>query len=170
MPCRFAHAHDLSSTIAHFDTPNVRYCVQSRGMLILDLFGGPSVEAGGSEDEFDATWATRSDTAREVCAWGTFTNTHFDANTRKAVYDLSFKFADDSELKSAFRYEWTLWQVADVVAVLHSVGFRQVTGFVEDEDDGDEDGLREIDVEDVTVVQSLLDVEEDFSLFICAFK
>ena len=57
---------------------------------------------------------------------------------------LHFNFPDGSRLEKAFTYEWRLWELDEVKAVLTEAGFAKVVvyfeelGDEEDEEDGEE--------------------------------
>lgn len=103
----------------------------SEGMLVLDLYGGyESLQASEEETEYtEEGYSYVWDTDR------------YDAITHRIQTAIHFRFPDGSELRNAFRYDWRLWSIPEIVELLQEAGFRKAEVYWEGVDaDGEGDG------------------------------
>lgn len=92
------------------------------GLLILDLFGGPSVDEPsvqnrrvepdeGAFEPFDYAWEQRG----------------IDPETRRITCCIHFELAGGHRLDEAFVYDWRLWSPMEVIALAKEAGFAQAS-------------------------------------------
>ncbi len=96
----------------------VRKGLRPRGMIILEMAGGPGMIQPMRERRtvrekgmrpFTYIWHQRS----------------FDPITRHALYSIHFKFEDGTQARDAFTYDWRLWTIPEIRDVLADAGFEQ---------------------------------------------
>jgi len=103
--------------------------LQDRGAFVLDIQGGPDVQTEcketREEDGFYYVWRTGM----------------MDAITGDSRCSISFEFADGSQIKDAFVYDWRLWHLTELRDILCEAGFEKVQVYWEGtDDDGEGDG------------------------------
>ncbi len=85
-------------------------CLDRRGIVVVDLFGGAGAEAVGTQsvrhDGFTYHWEQRA----------------FDPATRRIDCRIHFTLDDGQKLRDAFRYDWRLWEPAQVLAAMGRAG------------------------------------------------
>jgi SAM-dependent methyltransferase len=111
---------------------HARSCLAAPGLLVLNLFGGPGalkphtdrhrvtprprLAAEAAIPPFDYEWEQR----------------HVDVQTRSIDCRIHFGVPDPPrpgatlELRDAFRYEWRLWSLAELIEALNGAGFDDV--------------------------------------------
>lgn len=87
--------------------------LRSRGVLLLDMMGGSSLQNENQKDKhqykgFRYEWE----------------QARFDPITHDALFHIHFKFKDGSRLRRAFTYDWRLWTLPEVRELLAEAGFR----------------------------------------------
>lgn len=100
--------------------------LNDRGVLFIDAFGGPEMLGPVMEETQLENFVYVWDQAR------------FDPFTNEIMCHIHFKFADGSELRRAFTYDWRYWTVPELREMLAEAGFSKSVLFV-DESDEDED-------------------------------
>jgi len=106
---------------------HARANLDNRGMMVLDMMGGPECLEEDSEDE------------RNI---GQFTyvweQNRFDPITHEARFHIHFRFPDESELSNAFTYDWRFWSIPEVRELLEEAGFSKVHVYWEGTDENGE--------------------------------
>jgi len=115
---------------------NCHASLADEGMLMMDCYGGPEAQIPQEEEReqegFDYVWD--QDT--------------FNPITNAITCYIDFRFADGSELKRAFAYDWRLWSLPETCDLLRECGFSEVVVYWEGADeDGEPDGDFKPDVE-----------------------
>lgn len=118
-------ALNFSTLIYHDEAGLLGYLRQARkglragGVLVMDLFGGPGAQRTGVQtrpaDGFVYRWEQRS----------------FDAMTGRLDCRIHFELPDGREMKSAFRYDWRLWTLPEVLWLMTKAGFGRVEVWAE---------------------------------------
>lgn len=100
---------DLLAYLRH-----ARKCLRPGGQLVLDAYGGPGAMHPTIQtrvaDGFTYHWEQRS----------------FDPLTHRTDCRIHFSFKDGKSLRSAFRYDWRLWTLPELTALLAKAGFETV--------------------------------------------
>lgn len=110
----------------------VRASLKPDGILFLDIFGG--------SDSMKEVQEPRRIPARPGGGYGsppfTYVWDHFkyDPVSGDLLCYIHFRFADGSEIKRAFKYDWRLWTISEVRDVLADAGFRRTTVYWEGTD------------------------------------
>ncbi len=105
--------------------------LSSKGIMVLDMMGGPDSMAENHRDErkygnFTYIW--------EQAAFNPVDNT--------SEYYISFKFKDGSRLKRVFGYRWRFWSIPEVRELLAEAGFSRSYVYWEGVDkDGEGNGV-----------------------------
>jgi len=91
---------------------HARRCLETEGMLVLDVLGGSEViederEEETSVDKFTYVWH----------------HVDFDPVSHRCHYAIHFRFRDGSELRNAFQYDWRLWSLPELRELLAEAGF-----------------------------------------------
>ena len=94
----------------------------SKGMLILEMAGGPGMieevrerktvrykTSVGKPEKFQYIWDQRG----------------FDPIHNRALYSIHFKFEDGREMRDAFTYDWRLWTIPEIREILAEAGFQK---------------------------------------------
>ena len=93
---------------------HARRCLNPRGLLILDAYGGPDSYKVGTDKrrfgDFQYLWEQMD----------------FDPITAEVINAIHFKFRDGSRLRDAFVYHWRLWTLAELREALLEAGFKSV--------------------------------------------
>lgn len=108
--------HERSALLAYLT--HARRSLNPRGLLVLDLFGGPLVEQPlvqsrrvdpneGGFEPFDYHWEQRG----------------LDPDTRRIACQIHFELADGQRLDQAFLYDWRLWEPEAVIDLAKEAGF-----------------------------------------------
>lgn len=109
---------------------NCRESLQDRGMLMLDIYGGPEAQVLQFEERecegFTYVWD------QDV----------FNPITHEYRCRIHFRFPDGSEMKNAFRYHWRLWSIPEACEILREAGFEKPVVYWEGADrDGEPNGI-----------------------------
>jgi len=93
------------------------------GMLFVDVLGGSEVIEEDHEEikkhrGFHYVWEQK----------------RFDPITHACLFAIHFRFADGSELRNAFTYDWRLWSIPEVRELLAEAGFSRADVYWEDTD------------------------------------
>lgn len=99
------------------------------GVFVLDIYGGPESlaemeEERDIEEGFTYVWD-------QVAYW--------PATGEYKAY-IHFRFKDGTELKRAFRYDWRLWGLTELLDALREAGFAWVDTYWEGTDEDGESG------------------------------
>lgn len=108
--------HDRAALLRYFK--HARRCLRKPGVLVIDAYGGPGAMRPGTQsvavppgpvtpDGFTYHWEQRS----------------FDAVSAKVDCRIHFEFADGTRRDSAFRYDWRLWTVPELIELMGEAGF-----------------------------------------------
>jgi hypothetical protein len=102
---------ERSALLGYFEKSRAR--LKDEGMFVLDLYGGADAQRTLTEtrehDDFDYVWD------QDV----------FDPIQHRALNYIHFEFADGSQLRRAFTYDWRLWSIPELRDILAEVGFSQ---------------------------------------------
>lgn len=107
------------------------------GVFVSDLYGGPEAQTVGIEDVEDYVFE-RTDglgAAQYTYQWE---QTSYNPINHDTVAKIQFAFADGSELKDKFVYNWRLWTVAELLELLQEAGFSDMHLFMEQFDESNE--------------------------------
>ena len=85
------------------------------GLFFLDIFGGPQ-----SVEEM------REETAVEQGFTYIWHQVEYWPITGDYVANIDFEFADGTELRNAFSYDWRMWSIPESIDVLHEAGFEKI--------------------------------------------
>lgn len=101
-----------------------------RGMLLLDIYGGPEAmvlqEEETEYEDFSYVWD----------------QDHYDPVTGDYRCYIHFRFPDGTEIHRAFEYDWRLWGLPEVQDLLREAGFRDVSVYWEGTDEeGEGNGI-----------------------------
>ena len=123
----FETREDLRAYFRH-----VHSCLESEGMLVLDVLGGSEVMEDDREEitphkGFKYVWE----------------HVDFDPISHHISFAIHFRFKDGSEMRNAFRYEWRLWSLPELRELLAEAGFSSSDVFWEgtERDTGDGNGV-----------------------------
>lgn len=112
---------DLLAYLRH-----ARAMLNDRGLLILDLFGGPAPGSDGPGSATTPTFQTRHVDPDEG-AFDPFDYTweqrSYDPDTEKIDCHIHFTLADGTELRDQFTYDWRLWKPQAVMRLAVEAGF-----------------------------------------------
>ncbi len=113
--------------LAYFQS--VRESLVEDGSLVLDFYGcteaGEEMEEEREQEGFKFVWD----------------QAEVNAIDNSIVNHIHFRFPDGSSIQEAFTYNWRLWQIPEIVDILHDAGFSDIGVFWEGEDeDGDGTG------------------------------
>ncbi len=102
---------ERSALLGYFEKSRAR--LKDEGIFVLDLYGGADAQRTLTEtrehDDFDYVWD------QDV----------FDPIQHRAVNYIHFEFADGSQLRRAFTYDWRLWSIPELRDILAEAGFSQ---------------------------------------------
>jgi SAM-dependent methyltransferase len=111
---------------------HARRCLASPGLFVLNLFGGP----GALRPHTDSHLVTPSPRLASEAAIPPFEylweQRHVDPQTRRLDCRIHFRIPDRSapggvrQLQDAFRYDWRLWSLAELMSSLREAGFDDV--------------------------------------------
>jgi hypothetical protein len=114
---------------------SVRSSLTSRGVFILDTYGGPDAidelrerrQIGGkSKGGFTYIWDQEK----------------FDPITNETLCHIHFRLNDGSRIRKAFTYDWRVWSIPETQDALADAGFKRSTVYWEGEDgNGEGDGV-----------------------------
>jgi SAM-dependent methyltransferase len=109
----------------------VRRALAGDGIFFLDAYGGYD-----SHREIEES--------REIDALGGFTyhweQVSFNPIDHRLHCDIHFSFADGSQLRRAFRYQWRLWTLPEITDLLRECGFEPRIYWQGWDEDGEADG------------------------------
>lgn len=103
--------HERTELVRYFR--GVRASLASRGVFILDIFGG-----------WDAQ-ALKVETRRRPGFTYVWDQAGFDPITHRTRFHIHFRFPDGTEMRRAFTYDWRLWTIVEVREALAEAGFRR---------------------------------------------
>ncbi len=119
---------------------NARACLRPRGVLVADMYGGPSAFVAG-------TTRVRVRVPGGGWFWYLWEQVRGDPLTREVENAIHFKVprrlagraggkpparsersivASMRSMRNAFRYRWRLWSIAELVGAMREAGFREV--------------------------------------------
>jgi hypothetical protein len=87
--------------------------LSKRGIMVLDMIGGPEVMVDESEE-------SRVVGGRFTYVWE---QCRYDPIRNYAVFRIHFRFRDESEMHNAFEYRWRMWTIPEVRETLLDAGF-----------------------------------------------
>jgi len=113
--------HDEVSLLAYLR--HAKQCLTPGGLLILDLLGaGVPGNRGENEPRTESQHITPD--ALEVPPFTYhWEQRHYDADTKRIDCRIHFELEDGSRIDNAFRYDWRLWTVSEVLALMQEAGF-----------------------------------------------
>ena len=132
--------HDRASLRRYFH--HARRSLAVGGVLVIDAFGGPGAMTPGVQKRrvkaapaarasqivpaFDYLWEQRS----------------YDAVTARIDCRIHFAFGDGRLVENAFRYDWRLWTLPELVELMREAGFTKAEVWCDqfDEQTGQSDG------------------------------
>lgn len=97
------------------------------GLFFLDVFGGITAQQPSLE--------TRETAAGHTYIWE---QASFDPLTSRLVAAIHFRLPGGRLIEGAFRYDWRLWQIAELVEALEDAGFARSDVYWEDRDEDGE--------------------------------
>lgn len=106
-----------------------RRALAQDGVLVLEMSGGPGMIEEIRERKqvrrkglpaFQYTWDQKS----------------FDPISNDARFSIHFRLKDGREFRDAFRYDWRLWTIPEVLELLEEAGFARSVVYWEEERDG----------------------------------
>jgi len=109
--------HERRELLRYFRA--VRRSLVDDGVFWLDNHaGGSTLEACRDEREFK----------RFTYVWE---QKPVDALTQRGVRKIHFEFPDGSKIKNAFRYDWRIWSLAELIDLALDAGFRRTDVYAE---------------------------------------
>ncbi|MFH1276880.1 MAG: class I SAM-dependent methyltransferase [Candidatus Eisenbacteria bacterium] len=108
----------------------VHRSLHQRGMILLDIYGGPEAmvlqEEETEYEDYSYVWD----------------QDHYDPVTADYRCYIHFRFPDGTEIPRAFQYDWRLWGLPEIQDLLREAGFSKVTVYWEGADeDGEGNGV-----------------------------
>jgi SAM-dependent methyltransferase len=88
--------------------------LKKNGILLMDLYGGPS-----AQEEEEETTRKRS----FMYIWD---QARFDPITHHTLCRIHFAFRDGSRLRNAFTYDWRLWTLPELQELMAEAGFHNI--------------------------------------------
>lgn len=119
--------HDRQDLLAYFK--HARKNLRARGLLVIDAFGGPGAQRISTQKR-RVTPPTEEDIAPFDYLWE---QKDIDPLTGRIDCRIHFKLKTGRRIDNAFVYPWRLWQVAELLDVLHDAGFGRLQVWCEDE-------------------------------------
>jgi SAM-dependent methyltransferase len=108
--------HQRASMLAYLK--HARRCLRKPGLLVLDAFGGPGAMRVGTQSR---------DVEPDDPALGRFTyhweQRRYDAATGRIDCRIHFTDPQGRPRRNAFRYDWRLWSLPELVELLDAAGF-----------------------------------------------
>ncbi len=93
--------------------------LRSKGILVLDCFGGSDCLSANEEIENCGDFTYYWD------------QTNFDPISHHSLFYIHYKRKGERKRKKVFTYDWRLWTIPELKEILHSVGFRRVNVYWE---------------------------------------
>lgn len=112
--------HSRAELVAYFR--NARRRLGSRGVFVLDAFGGPDTQKAVVDTEKYGDF---------VYYWE---QTGFDPISHEATFFIHFKRRGEAKRERVFRYDWRMWTLPELKDVLREAGFRRVDVYWEGTD------------------------------------
>lgn len=108
-----------------------RQGLKKDGILLLDLFGGPSAQ----EEE--------QETTRKGGFMYIWDQARFDPVTHHILCRIHFAFKDGTRIRNAFTYDWRLWTLPELQELMAEAGFHNIHVLWEgtDSESGDGNGV-----------------------------
>ena len=104
--------------------------LNSKGMLLLEIAGGPGMIAPMREKKE----VKRNRTEKFTYIWH---QKSFDPITHDAHYSIHFKLSNGKTLKDQFTYDWRLWSIPELRDALDEAGFKETIVYWETEHEGE---------------------------------
>lgn len=117
-------------------TEYFRACLKSLkrdGILVLEVAGGPGMIGKMRERKTVRTPGIGLPSNKFVYVWD---QKEFDPITHDVLYAIHFQFADGTQMRDAFVYDWRLWTLPELRETLLEAGFSDVKVFWETEHQG----------------------------------
>ncbi len=145
--------HDRSSLLAYFKT--ARSSLLTDGVLVFDLFGGPSAMQPstvstpvpppmhlGDEDDIARQFDAAGVPEHLTYHWE---QRRYDALTSRIDCRIHFGIEDDIVARDAFVYDWRLWTIPELIELLDEAGFTGAAVWCDevDPETGEGDGIYE---------------------------
>ena len=123
--------HDRASLLRYFK--HARRCLDKRGLLVIDAYGGPGAMMPGTQ--------RRSIEGSPVeYLWEQASYNAIDARVDCRIH---FAFDDGQVMRNAFRYDWRLWTLPEIVELMREAGFAHAEVWCDQYDakEGTSDGV-----------------------------
>ncbi|MEX2213572.1 MAG: hypothetical protein WD768_05565 [Phycisphaeraceae bacterium] len=105
--------HDRAALLRYFK--HARKCLAKNGLLVIDAYGGPGAMKVAAQRR-------RVEGLPCEYVWEQVSCNAIDARVDCRIH---FAFDDGSTMKSAFRYDWRLWTLPELVELMREAGFAQ---------------------------------------------
>lgn len=114
--CNFAvcELHERAQVVAYLKS--VRASLKTRGVVVLDLYGGVNAYAPGKAK----TFARMPDGSRVEYVWEQRGGDPISGMVNNAIHFRVGKRV----MRDAFTYHWRLWTIADIIEAMRAAGFR----------------------------------------------
>ncbi|MCZ6799083.1 MAG: class I SAM-dependent methyltransferase, partial [Nitrospirae bacterium] len=112
--------HDRPTLLQYLT--NAKDSLQSGGVLVLDIWGGSESQVL-QEEQREIENSEDEDIGDFIFTWDQDT---FDPFTHLYTTRMHFSFADGSELRNAFVYDWRLWTIPEVTELMTDAGFHDI--------------------------------------------
>jgi len=112
--------HDRPTLLQYLT--NAKESLQPGGILVLDIWGG-SESLVLQEEPREIENSENEQIGDFVFTWDQDT---FDPFTHLYTTRMHFSFADGSELRNAFVYDWRLWTIPEVTELMTDAGFQDI--------------------------------------------
>ena len=110
--------------------------LQKQGIMVLDMMGGSECFVEGHTDKRKIKKGKKGFQYR-------WTQHSYNPINHDAEFYISFKFADGSQMKRAFTYQWRFWSLPEVREMLAEAGFSDSCVYWDIEQDEDEESKYE---------------------------
>jgi len=120
----------------------VHHGLASDGIFFLDAFGGTEAMEAMDEDRRIVP-ETRPDGTRYAPFTYVWDQAEFNPIDHHMLCHIHFKFADGTEIKRAFTYDWRLWTLPELQELMREAGFSEVEVYMEgwDDEEDEADGI-----------------------------
>lgn len=113
--------HDRDSLRNYFR--GARRSLRPGGVAVIDTYGGP-----GAERTMEQRRDVPADPERDAEAFEyVWEQRAFDPVTRRTDCRIHFEFGDSRRINSAFRYDWRLWTLPELVELMAEAGLHEPT-------------------------------------------
>ncbi len=117
---------------------NAKESLQPGGLLVMDIWGG-SESLVLQEEPRDIDNSEDEDIGDFTFTWDQDT---FDPFTHRYTTRIHFSFADGSEIRNAFVYDWRLWTIPEVTELMAEAGFKDIHVLWEGTDPATQEGTQ----------------------------